>query len=77
MFLTKGLKESCCFCGCKNLIEVVQGEVFIPSKKASAIPLYHLICSECGNVVRSFVKEQSKLKIREASLKRGEHTPKN
>jgi transcription elongation factor Elf1 len=53
--------KSCPLCGNNKLVECVQllqGSLY-PTLKApgNSQPLYHLVCKECGTVVRSFVKQ--------------------
>ena len=54
----------CPHCGSSEMIETVQqGEssVWSLSNTFAAQPLYHLVCRNCGSVVRSYVKEPEKL----------------
>lgn len=60
------MKDKCFNCGGKNFVIGVQGsyaEVY-PAGKIFTLKsqkLYHVICKDCGTVVRSFVKEPEML----------------
>lgn len=55
---------TCPFCGCREFTEGVQeyqASVQHTKKMFSrAQPLYHVFCTECGSVVRSFVYNPKK-----------------
>ncbi len=54
----------CPYCGGEEMIEAFQscyGAVTATSNVLGGRTLYHMICRNCGSVVRSFVKEPEKL----------------
>ena len=54
----------CPYCGGEEMIEAFQscyGAVIATSNVLGGRTLYHMICRNCGSVVRSFVKEPEKL----------------
>lgn len=58
--------EKCPFCGNKEFIEVVQAGYasVYPANKVFTLKsqsLFHVICLNCGAVVKSYVKEPQKL----------------
>ncbi len=64
---------TCPFCGGIELIESYQsayGSVTAVSNRMGGVALYHLICRNCGSVVRSYVKEPEKL-LRRKDRKKG------
>jgi hypothetical protein len=54
----------CPHCGGNEMIETVQKSsacVASLENTFASQPLYHLVCRNCGSVVRSYVKEPEKL----------------
>ncbi len=61
-------KDKCPYCGKSNTVVARQnGYARISADKACTFKtqtLYHIICRECGTVIRSFVKKPGKLVLR-------------
>lgn len=56
--------KKCPYCGGTEMIVTLQtayGAVTALGNALGGVPLYHLICRQCGCVARSFVKEPEKL----------------
>ncbi len=56
------LRCKCQFCGnSHNFVEAVQeGYARVSYSAFGSQPLYHLICLDCGSVVRSYIKKPEK-----------------
>jgi len=57
---------SCPYCASSELFEALQegyGGIYATSNMTfgSRCPLYHLVCRNCGTIVRSYVKEPEKI----------------
>ena len=61
-------QEKCSCCGCENNVIGVQssyGRVCSDTRiMLSGQTLYHVICLECGAVIRSYVKNPERLIVR-------------
>ena len=61
-------QEKCPRCGCENNVIGVQssyGRVCADTRFfGSGQTLYHVICLQCGNVIRSYVKNPERLIVR-------------
>lgn len=61
----KDMIKQCPYCEGKELIEAVQGGYAtiygVEHKSGFGVPLYHLVCRDCGSVVRSYVNDPEKL----------------
>ncbi|MCM1052863.1 MAG: hypothetical protein NC483_02670 [Ruminococcus sp.] len=62
-------KEICPYCGGKEFVKAKHngyGNVYPASKRITTKEqkLYHIICLDCGTVVRSFVKNPRKLETK-------------
>lgn len=65
--------EKCPYCGSnKNVIGVQSGYASVSANKSLTFKtqiLYHVICLDCGSVIRSFVKNPEKLVINNDQMK--------
>lgn len=61
-------QEKCSYCGCENNVIGIQtsyGRVCADTRMLlNGQALYHVICLECGSVVRSFVKNPERLVVK-------------
>lgn len=53
----------CPFCGHSEFIEGMQGgsDAYVTAENIFGQRLYHILCRNCGSVVRSYVKNPEKL----------------
>lgn len=58
-------KMQCPYCGKTEFVKGIQmeGNGIMPIKKLTlkAQPIYHIVCLNCGTIIRSYIKKPDKL----------------
>ena len=62
------MQEKCQYCGCtNNVVGMQSGYASVVPNKALSLksqPIYHIICLNCGTIIRSYVPRPQQLVVK-------------